>query len=329
MNNGNIRNGLLYLDERGWSELIDPRWTLDVYEELQLSGLGLSDEEMREVIDVVCHPEPDWNTTEHLSHKEEYLPTDKDRVFTSIKYNGFTPHTLQLIDNYISNIYNGNTNFDRFNTPEHAGLCSAGKVLIGAETIVSYARASLDTGRDAGKSKATVPNWQIDETQEKFVEQWAQAAGFWFEDSEQQIIESFGPKIAQGAEAKVYYQSGEPCVIKERTSIYSTLQKAFDAIALHNYFFPESPMQVIGFSRDAEGLFRTILTQPYIQCERLAAKEEIYEYVTSKGLRLNEDGFKESFVSDRHILEDMHPANVFIDAQSGKPICIDCIVKFK
>ena len=51
-------NGLLYLEERGWTELIDPRWTLDVYEELQLSGLGLSDEEMREVIDVICHPEP-------------------------------------------------------------------------------------------------------------------------------------------------------------------------------------------------------------------------------------------------------------------------------
>jgi hypothetical protein len=27
-------------------------------------------------------------------------------------------------------------------------------------------------------------------------------------------------------------------------------------------------------------------------------------------------------------LEDMHPANVFIDALTGKPICIDCIVKF-
>ena len=32
--------------------------------------------------------------------------------------------------------------------------------------------------------------------------------------------------------------------------------------------------------------------------------------------------------ADRLVLEDMHPANVFIDVVTGKAICIDCIVKF-
>jgi hypothetical protein len=27
-------------------------------------------------------------------------------------------------------------------------------------------------------------------------------------------------------------------------------------------------------------------------------------------------------------LEDMHPANIFIDTVTENPICIDCIVKF-
>lgn len=135
-------------------------------------------------------------------------------LFTSINNNGFTPDTIQLIDNYINDIYNGNINADRFNTSEHAGLCSAGKVLIGAQTIASYARASLGSGRDAGESQAAIPsNWQIDEAQEKLVEQWARVAGIWYEDSESQISEAFGPKIAQGAEAKVYYKSGDTCMI--------------------------------------------------------------------------------------------------------------------
>ena len=30
----------------------------------------------------------------------------------------------------------------------------------------------------------------------------------------------------------------------------------------------------------------------------------------------------------RPALEDMHPANVFIDELTDRPICIDCIVKF-
>jgi len=79
--------------------------------------------------------------------------------------------------------------------------------------------------------------------------------------------------IAKGAEAKVYYKSGDTSVIKERTSIYATLGKAMEAIVLHNALFPETPMSVIGFTRDSDGLFRIILTQPYIACQRLLATD--------------------------------------------------------
>lgn len=58
--------------------------------------------------------------------------------------------------------------------------------------------------------------------------------------------------------------------MKLRASIYATLQRALEAIALHNYLFPETIMRIVGFTRDADGLFRTILTQPYSACERLA-----------------------------------------------------------
>ena len=81
--------------------------------------------------------------------------------------------------------------------------------------------------------------------------------------------------IAQGAEAKVYYREGDPTVAKERASIYSTTEKALDAIVLHNYLFPETAMNAFGFTRDSDSLFRIILTQPYVRCLRLATKEEI------------------------------------------------------
>lgn len=134
--------------------------------------------------------------------------------------------------------------------------------------------------------------------------------------------------IAQGAEAKVYYRDGSPAVLKERASIYSTTQKALDAIALHNYLFPETAMHVIGFTRDTDGLFRVILIQPYVRCKRLATKEEIDELADEKGFRDNWSGQGVNYISDRLVLEDMHPANVFIDEVSSRAICIDCIVKF-
>lgn len=70
-------------------------------------------------------------------------------------------------------------------------------------------------------------------------------------------------------------------------------------------------MVVSGFARDIDGLFRIILTQHYVPCERLAKKEEILDYIASKGLHRNEDDFKESFTDGRIILEDMHPIREF------------------
>lgn len=57
-----VRNGLFYLDDRGWSELIDPRWTIDVREELERSGLGLTEAEIQEICNVVIAPKPNWQT---------------------------------------------------------------------------------------------------------------------------------------------------------------------------------------------------------------------------------------------------------------------------
>lgn len=250
-------------------------------------------------------------------------------IFQHIANEGFSDIVLQEIDNYIKDIQNGTEDFPRFNLSEHAGLCKGGAPLIGASIVACYASASLTTGSNAEGGKGCSPsNWEIDELQERLIEQWARAANLWEDDSEQILIAEFGPMIAQGAEAKVYYSEGDTSVVKEMVSIYSTTQKALDAIVLHNHLFPETAMKVIGFTRDSDGLMRIVLTQPYVNCLRLATKEEIDNMVAAKGFRDNWNGQGVNYISDHLALEDMHPANVFIDAVTEKPICIDCIVKF-
>ena len=251
-----------------------------------------------------------------------------EHIFGMIAKEGFTDITLQEINNYINDILNGTEDFHRFNLSEHAGLCTAGAPLIGASIVACYATASLTAGRNAEGGQGGPANWEIDEKQEQLIEQWAKAANLWEDNSEQFIIEEFGPMIAQGAEAKVYYKEGNTSVVKERTSIYSTWQKALDAIVLHNVLFPETEMNVIGFTRDSDNLMRIVLTQPYINCMRLATKEEIDDMVAAKGFRDNWNGQGVNYISDRLALEDMHPANVFVDVVTEKPICIDCIVKY-
>ena len=276
-------------------------------------------------------------------------------IYTIIAADGFSAETLQMIDNLTNDIRYGRKDFNGFTLPEHAGLCKGGAPLIGASIVVSYARRSLTAGSNAESSQrqckpsaeisslnfcrdaacarsieqgSCPANWQIDEEQERLLEEWARAKGLWFENSDSIIQKNFGPMIAQGAEAKVYYKEGDPSVAKERTSIYSTTNKALEAIALHNYLFPETAMRVIGFTRDSDRLLRIVLTQPYIRCQRLATKEEIDAMVGEKGFRDNWQGQGVNYISDRLALEDMHPANVFIDELTGRPTCIDCIVKF-
>ena len=233
------------------------------------------------------------------------------------------------IDKITDEILNGTRNLLQFNQPEHAGVCSAGSLLIGALLVCDLARESLGTGCNATGSKTTPTNWQIDEMQERLLQQWAEAKSVWVPQADEWLKEKYGPIMAQGAEAKVYGRTGDTHVIKLRTSIYATLQRALEAIALHNYLFPETIMRIIGFTRDAEGLFRIILTQPYITCKRLATKEEIEKMVGAKGFHSNHDSTGVNFISSHLHLEDMHPANVFVEDSTDSPICIDCIIKFR
>lgn len=249
-------------------------------------------------------------------------------IDNAIATDGFKESTLGIIDKLINDIENGSTDIPRFNQQEHSGLCKAGQALIGASIIASHATRSLAASGNASGSQGSPANWQIDELQEQLIEKWAKAAHLWVESSDSVLREGFGPMIAQGAEAKVYYRTGSTAVLKERASIYSTTQKALDAIVLHNSLFPETAMNVIGFTRDTDGLFRLILIQPYVRCLRLSTKEEIDDLVAPMGFRDNGDGNGVNYISDRIALEDMHPANVFIDELSERPICIDCIVKF-
>ena len=136
-----------------------------------------------------------------------------------IERDGFALSTLQLIDNLVNDIQNGTTNFPRYAISEHAGFCTAGSALIGASIIASYARASLTAGGNAECGQSCPSNWQIDELQEQLIEQWAKASHLWVEKSDEILTSVFGPMIAQGAEAKVYYRAGDTSVVKERASI--------------------------------------------------------------------------------------------------------------
>lgn len=49
----NVRNCLLLLEEKGWSELIDSRWKKDVIKEIKNKFPNIPDEDLNEVLNLV------------------------------------------------------------------------------------------------------------------------------------------------------------------------------------------------------------------------------------------------------------------------------------
>ena len=76
-----------------------------------------------------------------------------ESIYAAIRDNGFSEQTTQLIDNFTNDILNGKTNLTQFNQAEHAGLCCAGEMLIGAYLVSCYARASLEASANASASQ--------------------------------------------------------------------------------------------------------------------------------------------------------------------------------
>lgn len=50
-----VKDCLIYLDQQGWSELIDPRWEQDIIKELKTQFPNLKDKILKETLDVVIY----------------------------------------------------------------------------------------------------------------------------------------------------------------------------------------------------------------------------------------------------------------------------------
>ena len=62
----NIAEALLFLENLGWSELIDPRWTIKVKNDLLKYNPKLSNEEINYILNIVIYPTPNFNENENV-----------------------------------------------------------------------------------------------------------------------------------------------------------------------------------------------------------------------------------------------------------------------
>ena len=132
-----------------------------------------------------------------------------------------------------------------------------------------------------------------------------------------------GEKIAQGGEA-VVYDNGNKVLKAIGLDYFIQPIFALDRISLHNAYFEETEMNVLGFGRNTNKDFMVIVEQPFIH-GKMMADTEIATFVEQMGLKsINPRNW--TFANKDIYLSDMHDENV-LHTPDGHICVIDCDIR--
>jgi len=219
--------------------------------------------------------------------------------------------SLQKVSQYANDIITGKEIFERFSQNEQRGFAEGGQI---------HAEASIILSRNEG---ASGQDNSTTEAQENRIESYAKEKGVWTDNTTKELTKKYGQPVGSGEEAIVWGEPKEGNVIKTQDTFqYDNLQQKLDGITLHNSYFPEAALKVLGFGRNNNGDFQVIVEQPFIKGEKLTP-EEIKNHLENIGFKQDENGH---FANNDTIVEDVHTGNA-IKTPEGNVVVIDPIMR--
>ena len=234
---------------------------------------------------------------------------------------GFTPEGLQKLNYYAEQFISGRLVYQRFSPREQHGCAEGGEanviasILAGAED-----RADSDAPQNVSEFER---ERQQGAKQENCIEQWAKKVGCWTERVEDALPRMLGEQIAEGGEA-IVYDHGATLVKAIGLDYFIQPILALDRISLHNTYFPETALKVLGFGRTTNGDFKIVAEQPFIEGTHMS-DEEIALFAEHIGFKLiNPRNW--TFATHEIYLSDLHDENV-IRSKEGNIFVVDCDIR--
>ena len=235
---------------------------------------------------------------------------------------GFTPEGLLKLDCYAEQFISGRLVYQRFSPQEQYG-CTTG----GATNVIASLLAGAEVSTNRG-GQATFSDFQREREcatrQEVVIEQWAKKVGIWTDHVESTLPQSLGKQIAEGGEA-VVYDHGTTLIKSIGLDYFIQPVFALDRISLHNTYFPETKLMVLGFGRDQQGEFKIIAEQPYIEGQPVN-DEDISTFMLQMGFELKNPR-NWTYATPEIYLSDMHDENVLRSLKSETLFVIDCDIR--
>ena len=242
------------------------------------------------------------------------------REIKQIREDGFSPEGLHKLELYAELFNEGKLLYQRFSPAEQHGCSTGGGTHVIATLL---AGAEVATG---GYVEGGFPDFQTElqsaKKQIEIIKAWAIKQGVWFKNTEEFLNHNIGEMIAEGGEAKIY--DGGASVIKSIGLDYFIHPiYALDRITLHNAYFPETRLKVIGFGEN-DGEFKIIVEQPYIIGLAVTDKEIEY-FLHQLGFQLPNPKNWTYYTTDIY-LSDMHDENI-VKSKSGTFFVLDCDIR--
>lgn len=180
----------------------------------------------------------------------------------------------------------------------HNILSGKSEVRFGAiiQTIANYLRESQKTSSEVKDSKC----FKKQETTQ--LEHYISQNNLWINTID------FSQYVSEGAEQKVFLKDTKH-VIKLNDSIYYvSWEDYFHNLLLHNYFFPDTAYELLGFTKNDDVLY-AVIQQNFVEADSVTDLQTVK-------LFLEQNGFVNSRNNDYYnpdlgiILEDLHDENV-------------------
>jgi hypothetical protein len=189
----------------------------------------------------------------------------------------------------------------------------SGKSPVRCGAAVQAAASHLGAGPQTGRAAQDLK--QVKGQESALLTAFAQNHGLWIEDID------VSKYVSEGAEQKVYLQ-GHGHVLKLNDAIYfETWREYLHNLLLHNFFFPDTAYELIGFT-DIEGVLHGVVRQPYVVSTEPTDLSKVREFLEQNGfrhIRNNDYAHPDWGV----ILEDLHDENVL--TQNGTLYFIDTV----
>jgi hypothetical protein len=164
------------------------------------------------------------------------------------------------------------------------------------QAITSYLGNGTRASQEAEDTK------QIREQETKSLEGYITSHSLWVNDID------FSQYVSEGAEQRVYLKDSEHVLKLNDAIYYSYWVDYLNNLLLHNYFFPDTAYELIGFTKEEERLY-AVVKQPFVTITQVTDLKKVKEFLEANGfVNVRNNDYRNTSIGI--ILEDLHDENV-------------------